>query len=143
MKIPNKMKYKQNLVCLCVDDATGQDVQGRIFHGYSEKEIAFHTIIEVLGELEKLFEEIRYPQATVHIRKFVGTQTYDKADKAERVMTNEEILCRRGVLGTFLLTVDSRQNASWQGEIYWMESEETHMFDSEMELFSFIYSALN
>lgn len=143
MKIPNKMKYKQNLVCLCVDDATGQDVQGRIFHGYSEKEIAFRTIVEVLGELEKLFEAIQYPQSTVHIRKFVGAKACDKADKAERVVTNEEILCRRGELGTFLLTVDSRQNASWQGEICWIEGEESLIFDSEVELFSFIHSALN
>ena len=138
MTIPNKMTYKQNLVCLCVDDIVGQEIQGRIFHGYSENEIAFHTIIEVFDNLEKLFELMRYPQSTVHIRKFVGTHNYQKAEKAERMITNEELFSRRGEMGTFFLTVDSRQNASWQGEVYWVEGEEACTFASEMELISFV-----
>lgn len=138
MMIPNRIRNKKNLICVCVDEETGQDLQGRIYHGYCEKEIRFQTIVEVLDEMERVFEAIRYPQSTVRIRQFVGEQAQTENLQIERRMSNECLLTWRGKQATFLIAVDSRRNASWQGQIYWVEKDLLQEFDSEMELLSFI-----
>lgn len=136
--IPDRMRNKKNLICVCVDDKTKQDLQGRIYHGYCEKEIAFRTIVEVIDEMEKVFEAIRYPQSTVRIRQFIGEQTQTEPPKIEREMSNERLLTCRGNQATFLIAVEGRRNASWQGQIYWVEKEMLQEFDSEMEMLSFM-----
>lgn len=42
---------------------------------------------------------------------------------------------------TFLVQVQKRQNATWQGQITWMEEKKTVPFRSELELLRLIDSA--
>lgn len=139
MKIPDRMLHKKNLVCLCVDEKMEDDLSGRIYHAYQENEIPFHTVLEVVEALESVCELTRYPQANVYIRQFVKTKDM-VAEQAERKMPNEQLISYRGKLATFLITVGSRENASWQGEIFWVEADKIQTFQSEMELIASIYS---
>lgn len=139
MKIPDRMLHKKNLVCLCVDEKMQEDMNGRIYHAYQENEIPFHTVLEVVEALESVCELTRYPQANVYIRQFVKTKEM-VAKQAERKMPNEQLVSYRGKLATFLIAVGSRENASWQGEIFWVEADKMQVFHSEMELIASIYS---
>lgn len=138
MKIPDRMMHKKNLVCVCIDEKMEQDLSGRIYHAYREEEIPFHTVLEVLEALENVCELTRYPQSNVYIRQFVkakGTET----EPAERRISNEQLSEYRGTLATFLVAVGSRENASWQGDIFWVEADKIQTFHSEMELIASIY----
>lgn len=138
MKIPDRMRYKKNLVCLCVDEKMEQDLGGRIYHAYHDAEIPFHTVLEVLGTLENVCEIARYPQANVYTRQFVKVRE-PEIEQAEQKLSNEQLTAYRGKLATFLIAVESRENASWQGEIYWVEVNKIQSFHSEMELLASIY----
>lgn len=139
MKIPDRILHKKNLVCLCVDEKMEQDLSGRIYHAYQENEIPFHTVLEVVEALEDVCELTRYPQSNVYIRQFVKAKEM-VAEQAERKMPNEQLAAYRGKLATFLIAVGSRENASWQGEIFWVETDKIQTFHSEMELIASIYS---
>ncbi len=42
---------------------------------------------------------------------------------------------------TFIVQIQYRQNATWQGQIVWKEKDETKKFRSELELIKLIDSA--
>nr|WP_317283099.1 hypothetical protein [uncultured Sellimonas sp.] len=43
---------------------------------------------------------------------------------------------------TFLLTIESQQNATWQGTVTWVEKRDKQYFRSALELIKLIESAL-
>ncbi len=45
---------------------------------------------------------------------------------------------KKGKLGTFVIQVAFRQNASWQGQVLYQEAEKTMEFESAMELIRFM-----
>ncbi len=44
---------------------------------------------------------------------------------------------------TFIIQIQCKQNATWQGEIVWSEKKETQRFRSELELIKLMESALD
>lgn len=44
--------------------------------------------------------------------------------------------------GTFLLTIQNRQNATWQGSVTWVEKQSKEYFRSALELIKLIEGAL-
>lgn len=48
-----------------------------------------------------------------------------------------------GDLGTFIVRVRRRQNASWQGELVWAEGQQKQYFRSALELLKLVDSALD
>lgn len=57
-------------------------------------------------------------------------------------MSYEEVMSKRGDLGTFLVHVQYRQNATWQGQVTWVDQKQTQSFRSALELIKLIDSAL-
>lgn len=45
-------------------------------------------------------------------------------------------------MGTFVIRVQYRQNATWQGQVTWAEGQETRSFRSALELLKLIDNAL-
>ena len=54
----------------------------------------------------------------------------------------EKIFRQKGELGTFVIRVQYRQNATWQGQGTWAEGQETRSFRSALELLKLIDNAL-
>lgn len=44
--------------------------------------------------------------------------------------------------GTFLLTIQDRQNGTWQGSVTWVDKQSKQYFRSALELLKLIESAL-
>ncbi len=44
---------------------------------------------------------------------------------------------------TFVIQIQCRQNATWQGQIVWTEKKQTQQFRSELELIKLMESALD
>lgn len=123
MSIPNRIKRMPNTVAICIDTMEHGEMKGRLYDRYHEDAAHFDTLVGVLGRMEYLFDAIDYPQSSVHIRKFVPEEEVPEIRRGEEMRTVEEVLEPDGDVATFLITVTSRQNASWQGEIYWKESD--------------------
>ena len=117
---------------------------GRYFHRYKKEETFFPDSATLVIEMERFYDAIGYPQAAIKTRKFIerkGGRIPAKEHMA--VISDSQTLMQfRGKLATFLVGVTSRQNASWQGDVVWMEQQIRKHFCSDMELVVFVDDAV-
>ena len=134
-----------NGVVLCVDHMELGRMEGTFYHAYRQEGTSFHTVDELLFELERFYNWINFPRQSTNDRTFSEDTSYVAAPREERikVMTDEELLKKHGDLGSFVIRVQHRQNSSWQGRITWMDADKTVNFRSIWEMIKLIDDALN
>lgn len=137
-------KSLPNMVMVCVDGVENGDIYGRYFHRYKKEETFFPDSATLIIEMERFYDDIGYPQAAIKTRKFIerkGGRIPAKEHMA--IISDSQTLMQfRGKLATFLVGVTSRQNASWQGDVVWMEQQIQKHFCSDMELVVFVDDAV-
>ncbi len=133
-----------NGVVLCIDRLEAHQISGRLYHGYSAEGVFFLNEEQMLFQMERFFDEIRFPHPTTNSRTFSDKKQEDTAvQERTRIMSDEELLSRHGDLGTFVVRVQHRQNSSWQGSITWTEKNKTIYFRSVWEMIKLIESAMD
>ena len=133
-----------NMVMVCVDGVENGDIYGRYFHRYKKEETFFLNSAMLFSEVEQFYDIIGYPQAAMRTRNFIERER-EKVPAKEHmtVIYDSQTLMRfRGKLATFLVGVTSRQNASWQGDVVWMEQKIRKHFCSDMDLMVFVDEAV-
>ena len=137
-------KSLPNMVMVCVDGVENGDIYGRYFHRYKKEETFFPDSATLVIEMERFYDAIGYPQAAIKTSKFIerkGGRIPAKEHMA--VISDSQTLMQfRGKLATFLVGVTSRQNASWQGDVVWLEQQIRKHFCSDMELVVFVDDAV-
>lgn len=79
-----------------------------------------------------------YPQSSMKNRSYQKADQGKSADRPEKVWSGEEMLQERGREGTLVIHVQYRQNATWQGKLFCVETGETQEFFSMLELLKII-----
>ena len=133
-----------NLMVVCFDKVDAQEGKGRLYNYYSKDAAEFENEYQLLMLMEKVMEDINYPQSAVIMRDYKDKKTKDQVFQKElppKVMDQEEILGKRGKEATFVVYVQYRQKATWQGEVVWVEENKTRNFRSALELLKLIYNA--
>ncbi len=132
-------------VVLCIDErGENGNLEGRLYHGYTEDEVEIRSLDQLPHLLETLFNELKFPYPSTNERSFRKENRIQKSQKEKRkVMSDEKLLNKHGDLGSFIICVQHRQNSSWQGRITWMENNKTLYFRSVWELIKLIDSALD
>lgn len=131
--------YIPNLVNICVDE---RNFCGRFYHEYAKECEKFHSIMELLHQLEVLYDNISFPQAAVELRHFTK-QIYKREEKHfEKVLNKEEVKQQKGKCATFFVYVQYRQNATWQGKVMWVEKNQYMEFRSVLEMIMLMDNAL-
>ena len=140
MALPEIMKRTPNIASICVDEVYANTIRGCVYTMYEKKAFDFEDIAGLVNILENVMDAIRYPEATVHFRSFKGAegQKAEMIDCIEKQMSVEELLEKAGRVDTLVMTVESRNNATWQGKIYSSRCDETCEFASELGAFKFI-----
>ncbi len=137
-------KSLPNMVMVCVDGVENGDIYGRYFHRYKKEETFFLNSAMLFSEVEQFYDIIGYPQSATRTRNFIERER-EKVPAKEHMTVVYDSQTRmqfRGELATFLVGVTSRQNASWQGEVVWMEQQIRKHFCSDMELVVFVDDAV-
>ena len=132
------------MVMVCVDGVENGDIYGRYFHRYKKEETFFPDSATLVIEMERFYDAIGYPQAATKTRKFMERER-EKVPAKEHMTViygSQTLMQFRGKLATFLVGVTSRQNASWQGDVVWMEQKIRKHFCSDMELVVFVDDAV-
>ena len=114
------------------------------FTGIKKEETFFPDSATLVIEMERFYDAIGYPQAATKTRKFMerkGGRIPAKEHMAV-ISDGQDLIQLRGNLATFLVGVTSRQNASWQGDVVWMEQKIRKHFCSDMELVVFVDDAV-
>ena len=132
-----------NLAAVCIDQVFEGAYIGRVFHKYSKTGIGFNTLEQLLKLLDRLYDQIGYPQSTTLNRNFQAKQTIKVREEALQVMDSNTVLEQKGAMGTFVVHVKYRQNSTWQGEVVWAEKNEKRSFRSALELLKLIDGALD
>ncbi len=131
--------YIPNLVNICVDE---RNFSGRFYHEYAAECEKFHSIMELLHQLELLYDNISFPQAAVELRNFSKQKHKCEGKSFQKVLNKEDVKQKRGRCATFFVYVQYRQNATWQGKIMWVEKEKEMGFRSVLEMIMLMDNAL-
>lgn len=134
-----------NLVCICVDHASDSNVEGRLYHYYAEEPETVKDAMQLLRRLEQFYDDIDFPQAAEQFRNFVSSAKENRKRKElpKPVKDRDFLMNQSGTRATFLLHVQYRQNATWQGQIMWKEKNKSLEFRSTLELLVLLDNALN
>ncbi len=132
-----------DLVAVCVESR--QPFCGEMFHHYSRQGIRFESIYQLVRLIDKLCDNIGYPIRGTNLRSFTKQSLTARVNyrETEQIMSLEEIANKKGPEGTFMVHVRFRQNATWQGQVTWVEKKQTSQFRSALELMNLIDSALS
>ncbi len=131
---------------ICVDKIREENVSGSLYCGKIPKGIDFSGIGEVILVIDKIMDEIDFPQSTVDKRSFAENEppvqvlSPKESKDIQLAMRKFNTKEQQGKLATFILQVQFRHNASWQGTVEWIEGNETFSFNSELELLKTIDS---
>lgn len=133
-----------NLLNICIDRCTQGDYSGRLWNLYRKEPITYTNSIDLIRKMENFFNDIDFPQNSTVSRSFKKNEVIRK--KKEGVvaqMDAKDIMAKKGDIGTFIVHVKYRQNATWQGEVIWADKKEKKYFRSVLELLKLIDSALD
>lgn len=133
-----------NLSVICFDSLS--PVKGKLFHCYSGEGIPLDTADSVIEIIDDLCNDLDYPQQTVRTRSFLPNPENNSTQRKKnmkKVINQSELTEKRGDEGTFIVHVQYRENATWQGQVTWVDREQTQNFRSALELLKLIDGALD
>ena len=135
-----------NAVYICVDHKNPIEFSGAIYQKNRRLGLPCQSVGQLIQNMDLMFDAIGYPAASVKYRTF-GKQNANANQEGAKDMAEsthieftEEMLS--GKHATFIVQIQYRQNATWQGQIVWAEKNETKYFRSALELIKLIDSAL-
>lgn len=131
-----------NLISICVDENCGYTREVRVYHKYSREPSKFRDLNDFLISVEQLMDQIGYPQTALRNRNFFESPKNERKRGMQQVRTADEILNEAGRTATFVVNIQYRQNATWQGKVFWAEAEKSCNFRSALELLKLMDNAL-
>ena len=102
----------------------------------SQNEI--HTLLKLTFCFRKPFS-IKY---SCKIKPVASSHVQTKTDLSVSTLEENRTTVEAGEKATFVVHVQFRQNATWQGTIQWIESKKTQKFRSTLELIRLMDEAL-
>lgn len=137
-RVPNK--YSETVVYL--DRGEAHDFSGYLEHPAQQGVWRFDDVVTLIALHERIFSEADYPQPTYELRKLKETQNREKewSDLDSKMVNKDEVL--RDEKPTFIINVQYRQNASWQGTVRWVEGDVEKRFRSMLELIKLMDSVV-
>lgn len=139
---------KATMIC-CVDSISGPaSVSGRLLNPYSEDEIPFADLTDMILQANDILDEFCFPQAMLEMRSF--KRKGKKQPTPQQALDNPAVLWhssaslsrQHGKQYTAIIRVMYRQHCSWQGEVQTVRSYDglyrKLCFRSVMELLSLL-----
>lgn len=111
-------------------------LSGIIYHKGAAPGIRFENFLEMMLQMNRILDELEYPKRTMDYRKFGGMKLPEPPVREYGQLEN-------GKLATFKINVTFRYNASWQGQIIWLEGKEKQEFESFLQMTCWIEQVLN
>ena len=129
---------------VCIHDLKNGDFSGQIFNPYFSEASAFQNVAELLSGLETIMDILNFPQSFVSQRTFSSTPPSPLPKKRSMIrhMDEQVFETKVGKQATFIIQVQFRQNATWQGTITWSEQKKSQHFRSTLEMIQLMNDAL-
>jgi len=141
-----------SVIRVCIDEYRNSDWSGRIYTRLNKNDIPFRNMGEMLSLMGSIWDVIGFPQESTIDRYFVNCKKNRMAkgiiqvihpedgskDKMKEVLSEVEMSRKHGDQNTFIVRIQYRQNATWQGHVTLVEENKTVPFRSALELIKMI-----
>lgn len=121
---------------IAVDECDDINIKGIMFHGSGSCGIHFSSLLEMILNMDRIYDEAGCSKQTFQMRSFPGAgipvaevRPYKEAQRA-------------GQFVTFGIYVSYRYHASWQGTVFWNEGSRSESFESELQMMQLIRGIL-
>lgn len=131
-----------NLLVLCVDSKNADDMLGRFYSKFKTEPTGFRSSFDLIAKMDEFFDNINFPQASTKRRSFFETAQGAAGKRPNEVQRVDDMMEHRGDLATFVVHVQYRQNATWQGKIVWAEKKKECSFRSALEMLKLMDEAI-
>ena len=132
----------RNLVVMCIDRKDGLVCSGRLYHRYRLEPIRFSSMEEAQIRMDMFYDELGFPQNAAGSSLLFGKKATERKEMTV-MQENEAIAAKKGDIATFVIHVQHRQNATWQGNIIWADNKTESTFRSALEMLKLMYMALD
>ena len=118
-----------------------ETLKGHVYSEYYKKTMPFRNECELLRGMDDLFDSLSFPQASFEGRKFKIKKAKPIIKRVDDAVeeTMNEIISEKPT--TFVVNVQYRKNATWQGTITWVEQNQTMHFRSALEMLKLMEQA--
>lgn len=116
---------------ISVDKYQDRCMKGVIYHAGKTPGIRFDNFLEMVIHMNRIFDSMACPKQAMELRQFSNVEYPEPAIRECNRYQN-------GRLATFQVYVKFRYNASWQGDITWLEGEQTESFESLLQMLQLI-----
>ena len=122
---------------IAVDECDGINLKGIMFHGSGFCGIHFSSLLEMILNMDRIYDETGCSKQTFQMRCFPGVEIPVAEVRPYKGAQ------RDGKLVTFGIYVSYRYHASWQGMVFWEEISLSEAFGSELQLMQLIEGILS
>ena len=122
----------------------GMSIQGVVTHLISQQSQEFRSLLELISLLHDRLDEMGIPVAGVELRSWPKLHlTLER--KGDYGLDEKPDVKKETRVGdsAFLVRIIFRQNATWMGEIHWLNGEKKIYFRSLMEMIMLMQDALD
>ncbi len=116
-------------------------MKGCLYSEHYKKSVRFESEIQMLDAMQDLFDSVDFPETLFEGRSFFGKKNRKIIVKAEEIMEDDLQELMQNSKTTFVVNVQYRQNATWQGTITWTEQNRTKHFRSALEMLKLMEEA--
>ena len=132
--VPHEMKTS----IIKVTSYKKKNLEGLFFNPYYKTEKRFENLMQLLLLTEELHDKLRFPERSME-KRLVRSED---SSISELLEAGQDSLAA-DVIATFKVNVIFRQNASWQGNLVWVEQGVETNFRSVLELVLLIDNVLS
>ena len=146
-----------SVVRICIDEHDQCDWKGRIYTRLNEEPLRFRNMDEMFVSMEAFWDLLGFPQEATINRRFtsqpvtrpkpqkklvieISYMEKNAQDKIKVELSEDDMNKKNGEQGTFVVRIQYRQNATWQGHVTWVEENKTVAFRSALELIKLLDS---
>ena len=139
---------RSTIAIVYIDSNTDHRLVGQLYNAYYDKTVPFQNEIEFLRALESLFDSLSFPSRFENYRHFNAESKRHLSRKSGKSITEQErkdlpMSREAAEKATFVIHVEFRRNATWQGTIHWVNEDKLKSFRSTLEMIWLIDEALD
>ena len=129
-----KIDHQNGVLRICVDRLEGNRAGGRVFSQRLTAPMSFSDLGGLLLQLEAQLGRQNFPQAFQRMRSFTSeAPEYPAGLLPTGAMWAGTVAEAKGEKATFVVRILTRQNATWQGVLEWLERGQRNNFSSDLE----------
>ena len=146
-----------SMVRIGIDQYDANDWNGKVYTRLQKEPLFYRNIGEMIDIMENIWDTLGYPQESTVERSFVAKPISTrkkgnisvvyledgKKDKIKTELSEADMERKRGEQDTFIVRIQYRQNATWQGHVTWVDENKTVPFRSALELIKLMDSTQN